>query len=314
MCRFVPVALVAIVLGPYQTEAGGQAKELLDLVVRELPSAWRRMDAFFANAQCVARIREYSTPRLSEDASDRGVSKGENRTRDVLTRTAQVAFSASGGFRKLETMTPIKGPDVRKALICVGPRKSFRLAWVRQGEKDVPVVRKLEKGADEGLARTIDTDFLYYLKACSGSFLDLDLNSVMDAPGAIEQIEKVPGKKGDDLKLHLAFDFSRTKAARAKSAPPGRKISAWMIVSPHDGWAVRAIGPGRGDQPRLPRFEIEYGEQREGIALPTRIVFLQPGRGLRTEVDIDRIARIALTEREFSLPAYGLPDIDPKQK
>jgi len=56
--------------------------------------------------------------------------------------------------------------------------------------------------------------------------------------------------------------------------------------------------------------EIIYGERRDGVALPRRITSCRERMARVDTLEIESIAFGPVPERNFTLPAFGLPELD----
>jgi len=61
---------------------------------------------------------------------------------------------------------------------------------------------------------------------------------------------------------------------------------------------------------KIPRLQIVYDATRGGVPLPRRISSSYPGVATIRTLDIENIEFGPLPESEFTLSAYGLPELD----
>jgi hypothetical protein len=324
------LALFSLSPAFFLAETCAQDDSLKSRVAMEVPGAWARLETLYSRSRGTGRLNEFHTVAGKAHGRD-GPGAADQQGRDVLTSSARISFALNGRLRMLDQTTkmdlrfdeatgstkprPGRAEGPSRSLLCIGPKHSFRLGWVDRDGAQTPVLRGFGDEANQEVARMIDSRFHYLLKACHGFFLNLDLGKAISDPAALRSVAKIPGAGHDHIKVSLDLNPSRVlEATGKKTSAPQRRVQAWLILSPDEGWSVRAIGVGSDEDRQAPRIVIDYRGEHEGLPLPSRISFIQPGRHVRKDLEIERFETGPVPEDEFELPAYGLPNIEQSPK
>ncbi|MDE2507177.1 MAG: hypothetical protein KGM43_08210 [Planctomycetota bacterium] len=118
----------------------------------------------------------------------------------------------------------------------------------------------------------------------------------------------------DDILIVASYDRFQYYSIPAewKIPKPSRSIKSptWLVVSPDLGWAVREIGMGESKNASTMWMELSYEGLHGELPILRRSVMHELQVRRRTVLDIDQLHFGPIPEREFTLAAYGLPDLD----
>lgn len=87
--------------------------------------------------------------------------------------------------------------------------------------------------------------------------------------------------------------------------------SGWVVVSPTDGWRTvesECYRPGRKDRPF--HRVVEYERTPDGIDVARRVTVTHPKNTYVSVFELAMLESANLSEADFKLGAYGLPEID----
>lgn len=342
-------ALVAFACVMFPTKDSiGQSERLTptrEHVERELKRALERVEARYSSVTISGILTEerYFKP-ANEKKGPEGKGKGtatvapagaDTRLKTIISR--KVVLQANDRLFKSDTeLISVKEydaesdslrdtsiPSPSRLVACIGRDCFFELRW----DGGHPIVAAFE-GSDKGEAsnpakvRNWEWDFLR--APCVYWSGTATLAEMMSYPSfSIDKIDTV--REGDhehllaDFEFDLADDKKRVIPERIKSqlAARGLKpsmkgmVRGWFQVSPDEDWSIYAFGVGSHSQKpfRGARRRIEYNRSRDGAMLPHRIILDQPPVSKRTTLQIESIDFATVPEREFTLSAYGLPEL-----
>lgn len=321
----------------------GDEAALRDRVQRELPPAMERLEAFCAQLSGSATLTDYRYPEIIERQTKSSSAEKEKRQPTAaprydtsqpkaVVRRDRISFWMSDPCEKMElerleasdfdegkgSYIPVQPPTEGFAhlLQCVGPTYSFSLQW--QKGRSLPVLRKFENGTDPEIARAIKaqirllhapfsfSDDLLRLVIRDSGFHIVNISQTDDSKKAFLQIDYTYDGKGF---MERRLEKSQTKK---RGNAPQRMLGS-IVVCPDDSWAIqrhtyRLDDAGAGAHGHG-FVEIEYGERVNGIRLPHKVT-QYAGRFERYDVlEIDRVQAGPTAPGEFTLTAYGLPEV-----
>jgi hypothetical protein len=317
----------ALLAGSGRAQEDEQAA-LKGRVMRELPDALKRLEAL------------YSRARASGTLTEEIRSRGPDGPADPVQSTAshKIVLEISGDLRKysqtlifnrrLDKAThslqdaKITQATPERSVICRGGEYSFQLRW----EEDVPIISSFGQTNDEQinnkLIRVVDD----ILRAPCGVFPGgLYMSRILSYPSfTIRKITRTSGQRGDHLLIDFEWDardnehYLEGKALAEKS---GKKVlntkRMWIETSPDEGWAIQASGRTARDgshPPIYPRQDIEYGATRDGVPIPLRVRYSDPLVPRTTVFEVEKLEFGPISASEFTLSAYGLPELEPRAR
>ena len=211
--------------------------------------------------------------------------------------------------------------DSSQSVTCAGRDYSFRLTW----DKNIPILQSFGSTGDQYVKTILTRSIDDILGSTCGAFgAGVFMSQIMTFPSfSISRVTKITGQGGAD-KLLIEFEWDpaddkhpaiprkgrNDNAAKGKPRQAPRKRGNWIEVSPNEGWVVQGNGLNRSRLWRGPRREIVYGEPRSGIPLPRRISIFHPESFRTLVLDIESIDFGPISESEFTLSSYGLPELD----
>lgn len=150
----------------------------------------------------------------------------------------------------------------------------------------------------------------------------LYMSQIMTYPSfSIRKVTRTAGQIGDNLLIEFEFDprdnpdSSKTtvtpKAIQGATPKAARKSRHWIETSPNQAWAVQAQGMDRSRGLRDPgRKEIAYSGSLGEVPMLRRVSIHLPAVGTTRVLEVQKIEFGPIPEREFTLSAYGLPELN----
>jgi hypothetical protein len=331
---FVSALVVAFVA----QEIGAQedrASALKDRVMRELPGALARLDTMYSQVRVSGSVtREKRLKEPPKDALAQGDQTGQVATVIPMAglesaTSSKIVLWASHGLRKVhhsvvfdkyydeQTHSIRDSPETpanpSESVICITSDYSFRLRW----EKGVPIVTSFGAASDEGTNATVNYWHNDFLEAPCGIFGGRHMSELMSLPSfSIRKVTATPGPGGEKLLVEFEYapgdlrDFAIPK--RADPVKASRNRQCWIELSPNNDWSVHAYGPGPGPTiggPARRRLDVVYGQPRNGIAIPQRIIVSEPVARRTQTFECGSVDFAPLPASEFTLGFYGLPEL-----
>lgn len=185
---------------------------------------------------------------------------------------------------------------VIREVSCRNDKYAFLLKWFREEE---PVVRY--RGLDMKAAEEDYNQYIGKYIGASHYILNMPISRMISDPSfAIRQVIEVP-QNGKKL-LRIEYDYQPKDLILR---------SGWLLVSPEDHWALQEYECALSEKfkGRKIRGSIQYGPPMDGFSIPSSITFLPNGNSRDCFV-FDAINRGDTPRREFTLPAFGLPEFD----
>ncbi len=254
-----------------------------DRVLNEYPAALDRLEKYFTQLHAKGTAEEV---QVDQDKSELkvvfhyqfdidGTSRRRVRTREFDTKTN----------RSYEFVTS------------VSPRYSFRL--LRKEKGDAFRVTALGSGGDAEVLDDMYYDFNQYPLAPYCVFGTPIAKFMAEPSFVLGKVSEVV--QGDHKYLKLEY---RTHPKKEYPAVPG-----WLVVSPDQGWVLVEDVAFLGLHENIRReSHIEYGKTVDGIPLPRVVSYDHPYYHRR--MVFDRFEHGPVPEREFTLSAFGLPELD----
>jgi len=311
--------------------------------MRELPGALARLEALYSHVRISGTMTEEVRLRSpAEGLPGRNDKVQRPATLQdpaglASTSSRKVVLEASDGLRKAyqsvvfdkhydrESHSLRDSPATQfkpsRSVACIGRDYWFRLRW----EKDAPIVASFgapnDQEANENLGlRNWHDDFVRSLFGLVGGH---PMSRIMRFPSfSVTRVTRKPGRSGDNLVIDFQYDLaddknrvvpeSIIKALAAEGKKPAMRgmWKGWIEFSPNEAWAVQARGGGDSSlRAKNRRLEIEYGEQRDGVPLPSRITLVELS-GRTTTLDVEGTEFGPIPPSQFTLSAYGLPELD----
>ena len=290
-------------------------------VIEEYPPALVKLERFYLHARGSATDEEQRVyddqPRTKENPRPKIVGGiGGNPLPMTVVRIAKHDFAFNGPlarydsrrvFTKVlvndkegrllfeETNDPKKIPPL--GVYCNGEAGSFMMSRTR--ESDAWRVNSVGNPAEVNavLDRTIRASFFSPFRIQKIRILDL----IKDPSFTFRKITE---SKEDDQTL-LRIDFLVNH--HDKRMFPFR--NGWFMVSPGQGWLLRRFELATPDYPRDGDCEISYApvQSPQEIPFPTSVRLRDPWSV--TTWTFDKVVHEEVPAGEFSLTAFGLPDI-----
>jgi hypothetical protein len=152
----------------------------------------------------------------------------------------------------------------------------------------------------------IEVDFVSYIKCIYSCW---NLKEEYAFPNACFKIKSVTPRVKDGLNL-AHVEFTIEYPGEVPGALVGRYTRGWFDAIPDQGWVIREGAQGSLRTAESVAFKIEYEGSQDGFPLPKRVTdYSNLGR---TIAEFDQIRHGSVPESEFTLTAFGLPEIDPK--
>lgn len=212
------------------------------------------------------------------------------------TERGRFVFAVDGDSRKVSYGVK----DVGKNIYSTSPEASFYIR--RESAEDPYVVNKF--GGPEEVAGPLKGKLNLFISA-PYSICNVPLSEIMADPSF--EIAEVSGIEfeGEDC-LKIEYDYHNEEDSLA---------SGWVIVSPDEGWAIRAFESRRPlkNRPQARYFGVvEYGDVEGGVPVLHRVQITSsnpPEEVIELSYVFDGIVPGPVPDEEFTLASYGLPDL-----
>jgi hypothetical protein len=301
----------------------------------ELPAALSRVEASAGQWRGSGVVSDHRYPRVADQKkapSKRGSSEGAVLSKFRTDQPRQVVlqeklfFALDNTYQKVEVVrsiaksfdqetgqfVPAKASLAETAhrAACTGPSYSFILHWPAGEAK--PVVRSLHQNPASGIQEAIDRDLRLLRAPFSYGLHPLSLT--MKEPTF--EIKKLSQFQEDNKEfISLEYEYDNAIDSRAAEKAPGQTLptvgrhSGSIVLSPADSWAIQqlSISPRPGQKVTI---DIQYGKHVGGIPLPSRITQYTSRLEQLLVLDVDDIVVGHTAPAEFTLAAYGLPEVD----
>lgn len=259
--------------------------DLRDRVLKEYPPALARLEAF------------YSRMRLEGTFSETLINDGKEEPRSV----SHYLLARDGESRKIERVIVEPGnrsiPIGNSLASCSGPVYSFRLrkenAAASYKIKDMGAAHDKTILKDLGLVE----HYSMFSPICSCNVL----NRMIMADPTFRLGEVTEVLDGGQRCLKIEYEV--------KPDAKYPKIPGWWLVAPDLGWVLIEFDGIFGTHQNIHRHgKIEYGKTVEGIALLKSVMLTHPSY-IRS-FEVERIEPGPVPASEFTLTAFGLPELD----
>ena len=293
-------SFAGVCLFPYLViSANGQPedKALRERVLSEYPRALEALRAHLSKGSGVV-VRSV----------ERGI--GTNRHRLTVGRT--VFESKRPGMARVvsdtdSTRDSEKGATSKhtQTVYCYNRDYSFKLS--REGGSSAYSIASFEKnvnGKSPMETREMGLRLSMYLDAPTGLYV-FPISSILADPRfSLERVSQAVEKNKQLVKIEFNV--------KADGQREGYK--AWLLVSPAEAWTLYAYDMRTDRNKDHVYGTLEYGEPLRGFATPKRVVHVRDKRGgtTPTEIqtyDIEEIRFVDVPESDFTLAAFGLPDV-----
>lgn len=218
------------------------------------------------------------------------------------TRTSRVDFAIDRDFNRVTIRSASEegGSSFQEERVyCTSPESSFRL---ERSQQTAPfLLTSVSSGIDSRLLSSISRFAGGYVSAPYSMVVSLmvPVSDLMKRP--YFQVTDVTEVIRDGRRL-LRFDL---EFEPLQSLPV---CSAWILVSPEEGWVTREFEGMYGSNRDVPvRGKFEYGEMIDGVAMPRVVTYSHPS--YRHRFEFDDLQLESSPAREFTLAAFGLPDL-----
>lgn len=308
---------------------------LRERFLQEFPSASARNREFYSRLRGSATISGYvhpaSTLEASRDPAKFAALRAEfSQMEGKLVRSDTVTFAIDGplakavsepAFRPPPKSTPdgeskddpasssgggaSRGNAEPKVAVCVGDASSFRVRWPAGGGP--PVLSSFQVGGAAGDVQRYDQMVGMYIK-CTYRPWNLSDRYFFPEPSFV--VGRVIPVVKDGLSLaHVEFEIRYAKG-EMEQYKDTRYAAGWFEARPDQNWIIQEWVASSAKIQEATHIKIEFGGGRDGLPLPKRISRSAPlGRHV---IVFDSIDHAATPAREFTLAAFGLPEIDRK--
>ncbi len=222
------------------------------------------------------------------------------RTKKEQRTSIHYVFAINGPSRlkRSSTSSGTGGKDEGYHFVsCINPRYSFRLRAIGTGR---PLeIKDFGGGLDPNVANDMGSDFARYVFAPI-TFKAMSIAETMAHPTF--ELKHVSEEIHNGKKF-LKIEF-RWHPVQKYPAIPG-----WWLVSPEEDWVLREweFLVGRHEDVTW-HGRVEYADSVDGIPLPISLSETHP---LETrQFSFDRVRPGPVPESEFTLTAFGLPELD----
>ena len=262
---------------------------LKDRLLAEAPAAWRRSEELLTDRLDA----EMNIARLEGIGPENKGQAPQRRRLHLLSK----------GRSRLVVSGPVDGAP--SEVLGINPRYAFRLG--RDGDQSPYFLMYMGNDA-EGVAKLMRGAGAYYLDSPWRLF-EKDLRLLIAEPGfRIKDVSAV--RRGAASLAKLDFDY--------KPAPSDntRIRGGSVLLDPNQHWSVQeadlAFIANRA------KIEVEYGEASDGLPSLRRVTILISSldgkRVLRDRCEFESWSRRDVPDREFTLRAFGLPELDAPPK
>lgn len=222
------------------------------------------------------------------------------------TRVFRIDFAIQGKLRKVSAFPDRSAdPELPSEYVeCLGLRSYFEL---KRKSEDRPYVltdfgSSNGQEAKQGLQYFLDH---YWLASCA--IYSIPMSRLLASPGfRFTTAESVSEAGREWMKIGFRLDTSNYI----------RSGTIWC--DPNDSWAIQRVDCRTEASDRVKQSllcDVQYGPQREGASsIPRLVTYTVPGgpqRGpIRLRYEVIEIIPAPTPERAFSLPSYGLADLE----
>lgn len=295
----VPLALGLSMMLMSSAAVRAAADDAEDAMKAKLLDAFEKLESDLSHVAGTVTYRKYRLPiRRFPDGHFEVVEGGEPTY--IAHRENQ--FKVNGRLKRVVLRSkPATGlpTPFRELVFCIGPDYSFFLER-RLGQGGY-IVKAF--GKDYKVGATIDGDYMLGLGAPYRFGRTKFKDILNDKSFSIKKLENTKHQGIDCVKIYYSF------------SPTGKIVfrDGWIIVAPSRGWAIQAFAmealfSGKHIDDYL-RGTVEYRTSDTGRVLPSRVRRMVFGGALCEEYDFDKIEYVNVPESEFTLPAFGLPDL-----
>ena len=299
-------------------QAQTSAQTLKTRFLKEYPEAALRLEDYYSrlkgNLNEEERYVQATEAEVTNAPKKNLIGIGGNPFPQVPIRQGTAKFAINQGFVRLEThrlMTKfmaeinkiptwveVTDPERRvpDRVSCIGRESGF--SFQRDLKTGVPVLKNVStetKGIQlplqKGLFRALYAPFS--LDTHRISTLLKEQTITVDAVSEIVEA----GRK------QLKVNFKSTK--EVSKAFPFR--SGWFLVSPDEGWILTKYELAIKSFPKYLDCVVEYQLSADGPLLPAKVTFRDPWSTVVTT--FENLRHETVPESEFTLTAFGLPDI-----
>lgn len=322
--RIAMVVLAAVLNSPSNSICSGQAVELItptqlrQEMIRHLPVLERSFGAIQGKCSFQEEIDNEELRRLQQTGKTQ-----ENNTsaagRQVI-EIHKISFAIAGEHRKCDLVSSINTSEGKFAVgqsnrsktperrvFCMGPRGSFSLRWMKLD--DSPEIKEFA-AANSSIGPGYEEYVGVPLRAPVSIFTKRLVDLLHDPNFKFDRIEPVDIDGQNCMRVF----FNWIRPPQEAKGKPARKLAPLIgsfVTDPGMGFALRSCEYHAQDKPRINfTANIEYQPRNasEDQPLPKRVEIIF-GANHRT-MTIEQLTRTTVPDSEFTLSAYGLPEID----
>jgi hypothetical protein len=315
-----------IILISLASPAWGNQDDFQKRFEAEYQSAAIRCEAFYGQLTGSGILNHYVVKLLSAQErkarfnSTDGARVNTQQTGGTLLESSNFRFAFNGPLKKVisrsvveKRIVPGEPPRIEdfpkgagealEVAHCAGRDVSFRVRWLKEGGP--PLLADFEKATPGGQEIPIANIFGDYIKNVY-KVAGFARDEVFPNPPFV--IRRVTSLSKDGVALaRVEFEFKRTDAEIAKNK--GRRItSGWFVARPDENWVIQEYQASTPSSSDFLNIKVDFEGKEDGFPLPKRITrYTAVGR---YEVILDSIQHRPTPESEFTLAAFGLPEID----
>lgn len=271
-------------------DAGGESAE--NVFRSNYKIALSRMEAYFGEVIAIGRLTITRIPS----------------TGDRTASSFAMRFQFSGGASKWE-QEPLGGALGSSAIVWCRNPKHYVFSIERPISSELFKINRLASG-DSDRSKPMDETIYRQFRASHAINGVLFSTMMDDASFSVQSAQYV--QEGSDNLVHVKYDYSPEDDEQML-----RGGELWL--NPARGWAIDKCRSDYfvEDRPSTPASmtcKIEYDSFEDGVAIPGRVLIEQRLGGFRIEEElvIEEFTHGPSSLSEFTLPHYGLPEIDPK--
>lgn len=299
-----------------QTAKPTSSAQLRQEMIRQLPALERTLDHLQGKLLLQEvidhdKVKDLQQAGVLKDSKITGVGQQANQSWDV-------SFAISGENRKCDIRPSVGAGEVtiaqsgqskeyQRRVFCMGPRGNFSLGWMTLDDK--PEIKKFA-AANTDLGPGYEEHAGVPLRAPISIFRKRLVDLLGDPNFKIGRIE--PTTIDGHECSRVSFEWTMLpQEARGKPARKLAPLIGSFVTDPGLGYAIRTCEYHSQDKPGLSfTANIEYQTQVAAgePPLPKRVEIIF-GANHRT-MTIEQLTRTTVPESEFTLSAYGLPEMD----
>ncbi len=256
------------------------------------------------------------------------------------TTTAAVEFARKPGMFKIisrDRVLTSQGatsplPDVAA---CYNESTGFQLE--KQLDSQLFVIKSTDE--PDSMRKTMVASPVGIFLDCPYTLTGPSISDYLSKPEfTVVRIEPLTRDGKELLKIYFKYDSTNPRRTSVKAAardprPRSPLESGWLLVSPKENWVLHQaearLTPS-GDTAGVHLFSVEYEGNHSGTPVPRRAEFKTVVRILNDKKEMklrdgtivhdgdvasintfkfDNVGFDAVPDREFTLPAFGLPDL-----